>query len=309
MPFRARLYVLLGAVATAATASAFVACSGTVVPTTDGGPDATGGDAGDAQVSDAGSDATDALSDVKPFEAGVDASKKDQINAFIAQGAKAFCDRTRDCCSIQEAKFQRTMCEASLTGNGLATSSIGVIELQADYSNVTFDAVKAASCIAKLGGFTCGDVPTAELSDMIFGDCSKVILGTQGNGGACKRAIECTSGLFCERMDADGGGAGTCKPIRAVGAACGDFPEAVSHQFDPTVQQEACSYRQQGITGFCDDNSANRANWKCTAPAADGTACAIHIGCQSRTCGGATGVCGQPVNNNSTANCSAFIKP
>ncbi len=270
-------------------------------PRVDGGSDATvdGADAAGDVVN-----SPDVLTDAAKLP---DADAGQEIATFFVTAVGAYCQRLATCCNLTPAQFDLNHCTSAVFAGGLAGAVRGLVELP-DQTKLLYNATAAQSCLTKLEKLTCTSVPAAEWADVFNTTCSKAVSGTVATGGTCRQSIECVAGQFCEPIgDA---GTGTCKPLRTVGAVCGDLGVTKDGYANLTAH-ESCSTRALG-PGFCDDTAdpVTPANtWKCGAGAATGASCYYDYQCTSLTCGGTTepGLCGSP--KDLSVACTGFKKP
>jgi hypothetical protein len=293
-----RLMVALSGAAVVG-AGALLACSDdtSVNASTDGGPTPTPDSGIDSQPP------TDSGADTSPFDGGFMVDTFDSVLADEVCKALARCcwgSATPDAGGADGGTFDDTKCKTMTQTYGFEGSNIGT-ELR-DAGNVTVDQVAADSCIQKVKAMTC-NLPGTEFTQIRNG-CYKAYQGKLGSGAACTGSIECQSGNFCK---VGAGGSGTCAPLRAVDAGCGDFTDK------PALGEEACSYRAGGDTNaHCKffDYTANAlldaGDWKCVPGLGVGGDCASSTWCTDSICE-ANNKCTSPDMYWGTS-CDFFIK-
>ena len=97
--------------------------------------------------------------------------------------------------------------------------------------------------------------------------------------------IECAQGFFCKSPGGDGG-TGTCQAARALGQTCGDFTA------DPTLADEACSWRSSGdtkrycafVADFDAGTTKDAGDWKCANALPNGQGCYLSTWCAAGIC-------------------------
>jgi hypothetical protein len=240
-----------------------------------------------------------------PFDGGF------QVETFDSVLATELCKALARCCygsavpaegGVDGGSFDTAKCEHDYGRVGFEGSN-GNADLR-DGGKLVLDQVNADACIAKIKAMTC-NLPGAEFK-AIRTACFGAYSGSVAAGGACAQSIECKSNHFCKLPD--DGGAGTCEALRPLNGNCGDFTS------DPSLGDQACSYRAGGNTGnFCkfydltNGTPIAPADWKCEAATGAGTTCATSLWCEQTICNNSN-TCVTPEKYFEPA-CSQFVIP
>ena len=246
-----------------------------------------------------------------PLDAGldapVDAPTLVQLPPAIAD---AICKRAATCCGALDAgAFDMGKCLTAYALTGWDNSLVGTgIPGVADGGHLVYDPLEGNRCVTRInnggtaaaGKFTCGTMGAAELK-AISTACFAAVRGDIPIGTAgCRASIECVPGAYCDATGggvADGGGPGTCRALKAVGADCEDSPPLYEK-----FASDQCSYRGSGEGCYPVDGGPR----KCTALRATGELCvAANEECQSGLCDD-DGKCGTSVTYITPAFCIQY---
>lgn len=303
-----RLVVLLGGSALVTGASSLVACGDDTSLATDGGTTDSSVDAADAaDAADTGADDGGDADTGPPFDGGF------KVDTFDAVLATELCKSVARCCygtptpaegGADGGTFDLARCEQLYGRLGFEGSNAS--SQFRDGGKVSLDQGSADSCIAKVKALSC-NLPGSEFKP-VRAACFGAYTGTVGAGGACEESIECKPGHFC-MPTSDAGTAGTCAPLRALNASCGDFTT------EPGLGDQACSYRAGGNTGrfckfydFASGVELPPADWKCATAAPVGSDCQTSLWCDQSICNNDV-KCVDPITYFDSETCNFFLVP
>ncbi len=245
----------------------------------------------DGSVPDASNDSTTTTDAPVTNDGGTDAPTTDgDAGGYTPESLKTLldktlCDRVQVCCGnkgFNGAPFDRAKCATNL-GGGFenVTEDLGIPGVSA--ANITVDQAKASKCANDLQLLTCINTtgaPSTEYKQAIA-DCYGALIGKVAANGACHGDVECVKGTYCDGAYTPGtpdvrtgtyvAGGGTCKPLKALGAACVVTDKGWG---------DNCSNRGTGDTGnYCD-----LAAGKCAPLLAATSPCQNNLACASSTC-------------------------
>jgi hypothetical protein len=193
------------------------------------------------------------------FDSASTAVPLDQLaNAYAA----TVCAKNFDCCTQADLKGKTLATCESNTASALQTGIQAITDAVAR-GRTTYNADQAAECLLGIATVDCQSWPLSAGASLPAG-CETVIVPQVASGGACRSAVECTTG-FC--TGATSTADGTCLPRAAGGDNCAQV-----------LLQNSC---QDGL--FCDSTNL------CSAIKAEGSVCTRARECISQTCGLPTG--------------------
>ncbi len=263
----------------------FAACSGEIlveVPPYDAGHDAAPpNDA--APPTDGGVQDADMLRDVVNVDVGIPPT----LGNYVARGEAVICQRYAECCAANPGHdagpgeyFDMAKCGQGFTTgwNGHAAGLDNVVSR--DAGTVTLNGPKALECLQLLRTFTCPTVTGTEFKQ-IDDTCFAALTGTVAQGGACRVALECATGLYCA-LPTDGGANGRCQPLLATDAGCDiSYNSTASGAYGPAAQ---CSPNGRGAACEFVDIVA-QTDAKCgKSNLPNGTLCYTNESCASNLC-------------------------
>jgi hypothetical protein len=189
------------------------------------------------------------------FDSASMAVPLDQLaNAYAA----TVCAKNFDCCTQADLKGKTLATCESNTASALQTGIQAITDAVAR-GRTTYNADQAAQCLLGIATVDCQSWPLSAGASLPAG-CETVIVPQVASGGACRSAVECTTG-FC--TGATSTADGTCLPRAAGGDNCAQV-----------LLQNSC---QDGL--FCDSTNL------CSAIKAEGSVCTRARECISQTCG------------------------
>lgn len=328
-----RLFAVLSVTSCFGFAGLLAACSDDDTPAVVNVPDGGGTD-GTTVKPDTGGGGEDAGSDVKtdtspPFDAGL------KTATFANEVANALCNALTKCCfgqsnvpeggAVDGGTFDRPECLQVYLDLGFEGSLIGNPELT-QTGKVELDQAKGAECLQKINAMTCNLAGTEFRA--IRSSCFAAVKGTVPAGQACKGAIECAPGNYCEPgadaglPDGSAGTAimripGTCKALKTTGGDCSLIESGQGNFIDSLLAEYACSYRANGETNLrCDSfdpvqgDYRPRTDWKCAAQVANDADCNTSAWCASGICDvEANFKCKSPTQYFAGDTCTSHVNP
>jgi hypothetical protein len=211
--------------------------------------------------------------------------------------ADAFCDRVAECCSLSPAQFDKNKCLTTLVFSGPERVGQYIRQYSGNFpGTLAFDPVQAAQCIDLQRHRGCVSEDGVE-KRTLYTTCMTAVQGSVAQDGPCQTSQECRSNLFCQL--ATDGGAGTCRPLAASGAACDDA----------SSNSDRCTYL--GIhtaTSLHCSAYATATGGTCVVGLALGTACHHDAECASEVCSSISRTCVASQPYPGPATCTAFTK-
>jgi hypothetical protein len=169
-------------------------------------------------------------------EAATEAAAGIPLVALAPALAQALCANITKCyVSASKVLIHDEDCDAFFT-NVLLASVIAPVQQSLARGPITYDAAKAAECVAKLTAGTEQSPPRCDQFNAIIEDCKSLLGGLAALDQPCHHRFECDRGLFCDTASCPG----TCKRFAQKDAGC--------------VQDADCD-PQQGL--YCGKNDAD----------------------------------------------------
>jgi len=211
---------------------------------------------------DAGLDLANADAPLSPDAGSPGNSDSASVTVPLDQLANAYatvvCAKNFDCCTQADLKGKSLATCESNTASALQPGILAITDGIAS-SRTIYNSDRAGQCLRGIAAVDCPSWPMSAGAGLPAG-CDAVIVPQVSSGGACRSAVECTSG-FCSGATSNSDG--TCLPRAANGDSC-----------TPVLVQNSC---QDGL--FCDSTNL------CSAIKEEGSACTRARECISQTCG------------------------
>jgi hypothetical protein len=176
---------------------------------------------------------------------------------FANDYAIVVCTKNFRCCTQADLKGKSlATCESNIVSQ--LQSGVQAISDGIDRGRTVYNPDRAYQCLHGIALVDCPSWPIGA-EDTLPAGCGAIVSPQVTSGGACRSAVECTTG-FCSGASSTTDG--TCLPRAASGEIC-----------TQVLFQNSC---QEGL--FCDSTNI------CSATEPEGSACTQARNCISRTC-------------------------